>query len=256
MPAEDAAVRAGTDGEIVETFAHSGAEVVAGAQLVRMRDDEGDAIVAIARARREEIDARIAAAVRDPEVLEVLFEERAFLDRQVAQAEGRTRELEVAARTSGAWLPAFEPSLSGRHFARGELIGHVVDPARLRLIAVVDEEQILPVRERTVRVSVLGATLDREVHTLRAVRLMPTATHALPHPSLATDGGGRIALRSDSGDRLEAVRKFFWVELDLAGLPAPCLDCRAEVRFEHPAEPVAFRWGRWFRRQFLRLLDD
>lgn len=256
MPAEEAPVRAGTDGQVVEAFPVSGAQVEAGARLVRMQDDDTLTAAMLARARLDEVRAKIEGAVREPEVRDVLLEEAAFLERQSEQVAERIGELDVAARTSGRWLPAFEPTLVGRHFSRGELLGHVVDPGRLRLIAVVDEDRILPVRDRTVSVEALGATGDRAAHRVEVLRMMPTATHALPHPALTTEGGGRIARNPEAGDRLEAVRKFFWVELDVSALPAPCLDCRAEVRFSHPAEPIAFRWGRWARLQFLRLLED
>lgn len=256
MTADETQVRAAADGLVTAEFVASGERVAPGQRLLRLRDDELDTAAALARARRDEVLARIAGAVRNPAEKDVLAEEAAYVERQVAQVERRLEGLDVRAQVGGTWFPVFEPTLLERHFARGDLLGHVVDPSRLRLLAVIDEDHILPVRESTVAVAVRGASAGRGEHPTRMLRLMPSATHELPHASLTTEGGGAIARNPEAHERLEAIRKFFWVELDLTAIPDPCLDCRAEIRFEHPPEPLAFRWGRWLRRQFLGLLND
>jgi putative peptide zinc metalloprotease protein len=111
------------------------------------------------------------------------------------------------------------------------------------------------VRDASEQIEVLGGNGRDGHHPAAILRLMPTATHQLPHLALTTEGGGAIARNPEAGERIEGVRRYFWVELDASRIPDACLDCRAHVRFVHPAEPLAWRMGRWMRRQFMSLLD-
>ena len=255
MPAEEAAVRAGTEGRIVAEQAERGAWVQPGAPLLRLTHEEARTAEALALARRDEIRAQIAATVRTPAQQSVLAAELDYAERQLEQVRQRLQRLQVVAPTAGRWVPLHPPPLVERYVGRGELIGHVVDPARVRLVAVVDEEDVLPVRDRTRGVTVRGAGGDPREHTSRVLRLQPGATTLLPHIALTVDGGGRIARNPEVTDRVQAIRQFFWVDLATDDLPVTCLDCRVDVRFEHPPEPVGWRWGRWLRRQFLGLLE-
>ena len=80
------------------------------------------------------------------------------------------------------------------------------------------------------------ATLNRSV---------PSAARELPSPALGTSGGGGIALDPRDPKGLQALESLFEHELQLpAGLPYRQIGTRVQVRFEHEAEPLAWRMGR------------
>jgi putative peptide zinc metalloprotease protein len=256
VPPEEAQLRAASDGFVVRESVRPGEWVMAGQLLLELEDDEAMARLGLARARLAEAVERVAAAIRSPLEGDVLRQEIPFLEQQVAEAASRIEGQTVRAPVSGIWQPSRLVSYEGQFFRRGESLGHVADPATLRVLAVIDEHLIQLVRDASRQVSILGADGRAGVHSTTVLRLMPTATHQLPHMALTTEGGGSIVRNPEVSERPESIKRYFWVELDAAGIPGACLDCRAFVRFEHPPEPVAFRVGRWMRRQFMSLLDD
>lgn len=255
MPVEEAQVRAGAEGFVVSEVTAPGVSVKAGQPLLELDDDEAHLRRRLADSRLAEVKARVDASIRQPQEGELLRQEIGFLEQQAAEAGERLAGLHVSAPVNGRWFPVHRESYSGAYFKRGELLGYVVEPAALRLITVIDEAHIQLVRDASVAISVLGASGQGDEHSSRILRLMPSATHQLPHAALTTEGGGQIARNPEAGDRIEAIHRYFWAELDLSQVPAPCVDCRAHVRFVHPPEPVAWRMGRWLRRQFMSLLD-
>jgi putative peptide zinc metalloprotease protein len=255
IPAEAASVRAGAEGFVVSELAAPGTRVDAGQDLLRLADDETEVRLRLASSRLDEVRARVDAAVRVPRDGEVLRQEVAYLEQQVDEAGERVSSLDVTAPVAGRWFPVHRKGGAGSYFKRGELLGLVIDPGALRLIALVEEADIQLVRDASTGISVRGGDGLHEERPSHVVRLMPEATHRLPHAALTTEGGGRIARNPEAGDSLEAVHRYFWVELDLSQVRSPCPDCRARVRFSHPPEPLAWRLGRWLRRQFMTLLD-
>lgn len=255
MPAEEASVRASAEGFVIAELVEPGALVDAGQNLLRLVDDEASVRLQLASSRLAEVQARVEAAVRVPLEGEVLRQEIAFLEQQVDEAGLMVANLDVTAPVTGRWFPVRKRASTGTYFKRGELLGLVIDPKALRLIAVVDEAHIQLVRDATTGIVVRDADGLGTESPSRVLRLMPEATHQLPHAALTTEGGGRISRNPEARDNLESIRRHFWVELDLAEVRSPCLDCRAQVRFSHPPEPLAWRLGRWLRRQFMSLLD-
>lgn len=255
VPPEESQVRAGAEGFVVREAVSPGMPVVPGQTLLELADDEAGTRFRIAQARLAEVRARIEAAVRTPLEGDVLRQEVTYLEQQLEEARTSLGGLTSKAPLPGHWLPARRDSYLGQFFKRGELLGHVVDVRSLRLLAVVDEQHIQLVRDASERIEVLGGNGRDGHHPAAILRLMPTATHQLPHLALTTEGGGAIARNPEAGERIEGVRRYFWVELDASRIPDACLDCRAHVRFVHPAEPLAWRMGRWMRRQFMSLLD-
>jgi len=255
IPAEAASVRAGAEGFVISELAAPGTRVDAGQDLLRLADDETEVRLRLASSRLDEVRARVDAAIRVPRDGEVLRQEVAYLEQQVDEAGERVSSLDVTAPVAGRWFPVHRKGGAGSYFKRGELLGFVIDPGALRLIALVEEADIQLVRDASTGISVRGADGLHEERPSHVVRLMPEATHRLPHAALTTEGGGRIARNPEAGDSLEAVHRYFWVELDLSQVRSPCPDCRARVRFSHPPEPLAWRLGRWLRRQFMTLLD-
>ena len=255
VPPEESQVRAGSEGFVVREAISPATLVMAGQTVLELEDDEARARLRLAQGRLAETQARIGAAVRTPLEGEVLRQEIDYLEQQVEEARARIDGLRVTAPMAGHWLPARKDSYAGQFFKRGELLGHVADLRSLRLLAVVNEQHIQLVRDSSVHIAVLGGNGRDADHPATILRLMPTATHQLPHIALTTEGGGTIARNPEAGERIEAIQRYFWVELDASRIPDACLDCRAYVRFEHPPEPLAFRVGRWIRRQFMSLLD-
>ena len=142
--------------------------------------------------------------------------------------------------------------LPGRFVTKGELLAYVVDRRSITVRAVVPQDDVDLVRERTAGVKVRLAEQLSETHEAVVRRIVPAASERLPSRVLGSGGGGEVPVDpSEPGGEL-AVRSLFEVELEV---PATGLAVngggRVYVRFDHGREPFAAQWYRRLRQLFL-----
>jgi putative peptide zinc metalloprotease protein len=263
-PPDSAVLRAQGSGFVSRVVARPGQLMQPGEPVLECLDAGLTARLDDQRARLEQAQARHDAAFGvQPARSALLAEEVRREQAALATLEDEARRLVLRAGSRGALLLAKHDDLPGRYLRRGDVIGHL-DTGEAPVVRVVlPQWQIAPMQAAApptggqqgapalriqVRLpqdpgSVWPATLNRSV---------PSAARELPSPALGTAGGGGIALDPRDPKGLQALESMFEHELQLpAGLPYRQIGTRVQVRFEHEAEPLAWRMGRALRRLFL-----
>ena len=86
----------------------------------------------------------------------------------------------------------------------------------------------------------------------KPLRRWPRRLNELPSAALGREGGGAVATDPRDQSGRKALVSHFEYELALPDdFPYRFIGSRASVRFEHPAEPLAYRIWRGVRRLFL-----
>ncbi len=255
MP-EEALVRAGTDGFIERVVASPGSQVNAGDPLFETSDPDLAAQLASARARVAELEVRLQEAqVEERSRARVAAEVLDYERQRLARLVERSGRLVVRAAIGGEFVVPRHRDLPGRHVQQGELLGYVLSLDTISVRAVVTQQEVDLVRERTRSVAVRLAERLEEVYPATILRTVPAANERLPSPALGSVGGGQLPVdpRESRGDR--SVESLFEVELDVAAGSLPANGGgRVYVQFDHGAEPLAWQWTRRLRQVFLSRL--
>lgn len=258
MAPEDARVRVGTDGFVKAVVAKTRQQVRRGDPLVVIEDPEMVARVALLEAQLKEQQARYTAAYGDRVQLNVIREEVAHIGARLEEARRREKELVIRSPSDGTFLIAESGDIPGRFVRRGELLGYVMEPARLAVQVVVPQGEVDLVRETTRRVEVRLIERIPELQTGVVRRVVPAATNQLPNMALSSQGGGEVVLDPGSGGEgarpgeVRAANSLFIFELELSGaVRLQSLGSRIYVRFERDPEPVATQVYRMVRRVLL-----
>jgi putative peptide zinc metalloprotease protein len=251
---ENALLRARADGFVAEVVATPGRHVgvgdavlVAADPTLAARRREQEARVELEQARLDAAWSRPAEAGR---IREQLQREQAALDRLTDEM----AELRLRPPSGGRLLLDQPEDLPGRWLRKGERVGHVVGNHVPLVRVIVPQAQAQWVHERTRRVEVLLPQPGTPVLEGRLVRAVPQASRELPSPALGPQGGGSVVTDPRDPSGVKALETLFTFEVELPGLRADeslPLGSRAYVSFEHPAEPIGWRWLRQLRTQFL-----
>jgi len=236
QPARRAAVYASAAG-FVERVAADGSRVEQGRTLVQLRDPAAQS--ELAQLQHEE--RALLAQLRRAQV-----EQPALAQALAARLESHRRRLEqlrreIAARTlrapfDGVWIAPRAAQSTGRHVARGELLGELVDLSSVAFRAALSQGQAeaLALADERVRVRLWGGAVADGL----VVRAAPAA---LPDEALTQrrDGMGRDAV----------------FHLDVALAPEETLPVlvgeRATVELALPPQPLLRQGLAWLRRLLL-----
>jgi putative peptide zinc metalloprotease protein len=142
--------------------------------------------------------------------------------------------------------------MPGRYVKKGELLAHVVNVDAILVRAIVSQQDIDLVRNRTHRVDVRLA--EHIAHPVQASlkRIVPSATDQLPSAALGTNGGGTAAVDPSDKEGRKTMQKWFQVDVELPQEDRRLhIGGRAYVRFDHGWEPLGLQWYRRARQLFL-----
>ena len=251
--AEDAQVRAGTEGFVRRLVADSGAPVASGAVLVELADPLLAAQLREKAARVDEFEARVRAArANDPVRLGLAQDQLVLARADLARARERVGALDVKAKSAGVWIVPVAQDLPERFVRKGERIGYVLGPASHVARVVVEQGDADLVRSRTQAIEVRLAGSVGQVLSGRLVREVPQAQSALPNAALSSAGGGAAALDPTDPSRVKTLQSHFEFEVALPPLSALHIGERVFVRFDHGNAPLGLQWIRSLRQLFLR----
>jgi putative peptide zinc metalloprotease protein len=255
-PPEGAEVRAGADGFVEELLVPPGSRVAAGQALIRARDPSLEAEVAVLAAQLRELRARRhAERVSDQVRADSTQAEIRATELALGDARRRADQTLLRASADGLFLVPRALDLVGRFLRQGQLVGHVVDSSVSTVRVVIPQADVARVRERTRGVEVRLAGRLGAVMPAQLIRLVPAATDRLPSAALGTAGGGRLPVDPADEEGLRTLDAVFQVDVTIPkGLAPRRIGERAYVRFEHGAEPVAWRAWSALRRLLLRQL--
>jgi putative peptide zinc metalloprotease protein len=136
---------------------------------------------------------------------------------------------------------------------KGDLVGYVIGPATATARVVVLQEDATLIQERTRAVHARLSRRLSQVLPARIRREVPAASDRLPSAALGTAGGGRIPVDPRDPEGRRTLASVFQLDVELPAHAAVReIGGRVHVRFDHGAEPVAWRGWRSLRRLFLR----
>ncbi len=253
---EQALVRAGGQGFVSQWLAAPGSLVAAGAPVAQLSDPLLDAQWRVARARQAELQARFDALfVVDRTQAEQMRGLLAQAADEAAALHERQQRLVVTSPAAGRFLVPRAVDLPGRLLRQGELLGHVVDPARPDAAAVVrvvvQQDDIDRVRHDTRAVWLKPSWQPERSDRARVLREVPAGAAELPSRALATAGGGQWALDPRDPHSLRTLERSFQLDLALPPDLATPYGARVHVRFDHGRLPLAQQWGRALRQLLL-----
>ncbi len=250
---ERAQLRAETGGFIVSLAARDGDTVQPG-QLIAVLEDPS------LEAHRRELQGKLDGLraehyqnfLSDPYKAKNADEAMQRVDAELARVEQRLAQLQVRAQISGRLVMPRQQDLPGKYVKQGAMLGYVFRPDEVRVRAVVDEQDIAQVRERTDAVEVL--LTDSPAHAIAAglTRETPAATQTLPSPALGDRAGGSHLTDPSDKQGVTTLAPVFLVDLTLPPNATRRVGARAWVHFDHGAEPLAMQWSRRIRQLFLK----
>lgn len=254
---EQSAIFAGTDGVVVSLMAHPNAQVAAGQPLIGMKDELLAARVRVLSAETEEFRLRRDAVYStDPVQEQLAAEQLRRAEGELALARLRQSLLLVRSPDAGRFILKRPEDLVGRFVHKGELLGFVPPHREPRALVVVPEGAADLVRSDTRDVELRLADDPGTTYRARILREVPDLNNKLPSAALSTAGGGELVADPRDPKADKSFTKVLHLEIEFPGGPAAReIGGRVYVRFDHGAEPLAWRLYRGLRQLLLKRLD-
>jgi len=250
---ESGVLRAGQAGFVRQVAARAGDPVLAGADIMSLRDSTLAAHVVEQAARVQAAQVRYdAARVADPSKGQQLASDLEREEAELRALEERAGRLEVHSATAGRlWLHDSD-NLPGQFVKQGQVLGYVIPAAAPSVRVIIDQTDEDFIRSHTRSIAVKLPFAPGPSWAARVVRAVPAALNELPSAALGREGGGAVATDPRDQSGRKSLVSHFEYELALPDqFPYRLIGSRASVRFEHPAEPLAYRIWRGVRRLFL-----
>ena len=215
MP-EQAEIKAGADGWVVETRPTQGQPVVEGELLFRLEDPQLEFERDLAKAKYEEVAARLAAAravdnIEAQQLQEELNTSKAELD----NLRDELQQLVVMSPVAGEFFLPPEIPADHRFVAKGDLLGYVLDRDKVRLRVMVSQDDIGIVRGRSKTLRAKLANWPEQTFAAKLVRINPSASKQLPSAVLGSQYGGDISVDPTDPDGMKTLVDWFQLEVEL-----------------------------------------
>ena len=271
---EGGQLRAADAGFVSRLEVRDGQRVQAGQPLLSLHDPELTLEFERKAVRRAGLEVeRYDSLLRDPARAANLGETIERLDEDMAVLGERLQALRVLAPRSGRLSLPHAADLPGRHLARGERVGEVIDeqidqaPPAIRV--VLDQDEAIRLREGVRAAWVIYPSAATRVLAARLERDQPAPLASLPGPALARAAGGPIDTDPTDPEQLRPLDPTFSVDLRLlasddAAAGGTALDDhlggpgqRVDVRLDLGRAPLIVQGWRQLRRTFsARLAPD
>ncbi|WP_295880285.1 HlyD family efflux transporter periplasmic adaptor subunit [uncultured Thiohalocapsa sp.] len=251
---EGTQVRARAAGFVDQIRAANGAAVTLGELLVTLNDPLLEPELRVLQGERAALEARYDLVRREDRTrAQIVQEQLDNLDARIARKREQLADLQVRAPRTGTLVLPDARDLPDRYVRQGELLGYVTDDAETLVRAVVTQDEVDLVRNRTRRVHLRSAQDPHRAVPAQLNGEVPSASLELPSPALGSTGGGRIPVDPTATEGAQALEKVFQFDLVAAGAAlAAQIGERVHVRFDHGWEPVGWTLYRWLQRLFLR----
>ena len=240
---ENALLRAGTDGIIIDILVPEGAPVVAGETIIKLENPElaarRDIVLArLEQARTEQRDVLIQDRTRSA----ILKAKVSAIEAEIEDVQTQLGSLSLASATPVVLSLLNASDLPGRYIKRGEVIGYVADLAQVSARVVITQADIDIVRNSTRDIKVRLRSRPDEVLTATFLRELPLATDRLPSRLLGSSAGGDISVDARDDVGVQTISNIFQIEITLPiKSSGNYLGQRIYVRFIHPHESAGHR---------------
>jgi putative peptide zinc metalloprotease protein len=252
MP-EEAVVRARTAGFVARVVAQPDTRVAPGDLLIETRDPVLEAEADTLAGRVHELEAHVAQDRADDRAqVQITLDQLRYARQSLADADRRRAELDVRSQVSGRFVLPRAEDLPGRFVSQGQLLAYVLDVRDVTVRAVVPQDDVDLVRQRTTGVEVRLADRIAETYPAKVRRIVPAASADLPSSALGRSGGGGVPVDPSDPSGGRSVESMFEAVLELpAGVPVVNAGGRVYIRFDHGLEPLGMQWYRRLRQLFL-----
>lgn len=253
---ENTYVRTEVSGFIDSIQATSGQSVAVGQPLLTISASNIDVEVKVLEGQLKEAEFRYKAAWADRTEASLAREVVSHTQEELENQLLKQQSLAITSQRSGIFVLPNSDDLPGKYVARGDVLGYVIDVNELPVTVMVAEDAIDAVRNRTESIELRLVSNATHTYTGLIERIVPASTQELPSEALSTNGGGLIGLHpNQKPGELMSLGHYFKIEVSAPDVPKQRLNERVYVLFEHPSEPLIYRWFRGLRRMFLRQLD-
>jgi putative peptide zinc metalloprotease protein len=172
---------------------------------------------------------------------------------ELERATEKVENLAIRSPTDGTLIVPHVEDLPAQMMKQGQVLAYVVQYPVTTIRAVVTQDNIGLVRQRTHEVEVRPVERVGSRHGAVIEREVPAASDDLPTMALGKSGGGEIAIRPNDEHGTKAFETVFQFDLKLQDNENLAnIGSRVFVRFYHGAEPLARQWYRRGRQLFLR----
>ncbi len=251
-PPEGAQVRPEMAGIVTQTPAANGTVVQPGDLLLTLSDP----VLTAERDRRVSQLAGLQAQqylalMKDPVKAADIAEDIARSEAEIARAEQQLAQLMVRSQSRGRLVLSSLDDLPGSHAARGAMLGYIVGDDAANVRVVLDEQNILLVRNRIRKVEVRLADLPTQPMAGQVGNEVPAATRKLPSSALGEKHGGDVLVDPADKEGLRTITPIFLVDIKIPGYTPDRIGGRALVRFDLGFEPAGLQLLRRARQLLL-----
>jgi len=260
-PSQFALIHAETDGFVTGFLPSQSAASPSSMPLVQAVNPELNAQKESLRARRRVLEVRYhLAQLEEIAAAQIIAEQMAALDEQIARVESELDKLNLKAPFEGAWVaPEIDRTL-GTYLRRGERVGFVGSLDDLIVRATAGQEvaaMIFEDAEKEVEIRVKGR--PDVTFTGRIERIFPAGQDTLPSEALSYTAGGSMPTRPGVQRDTKAAERFFEIRIRPAagaagngGQAALFTGQRVITRVRMSPKPLLVQWYQSARQLFQR----
>lgn len=259
-PAQLALIHAETDGFVTGFLPSQSTVSPGGAPLVQQMNPELEAQSASLQAQRRALVVRQhLAELEETAAAQIIAEQIAALDEQIARVRSELEKLSVKAPFEGAWVAPEIERAQGTYLKRGEQVGFVgsLDDLVIRATAGQDVAAMIEKADRVVEIRIKGR--PESTFTGRIEKVSPAGQDTLPSEALSYASGGSMPTRSGPRQDVKAAERFFEVrirperqETNDGGPVALLTGQRVVTRIRMAPEPLLVQWCHAARQLFQR----
>lgn len=253
---EDARIRALSAGEVTHVLVKDGTHVNNGDALIYLSNIDVTASLLRKQATLKEYRSRYQQAWSlDRSQIQMFEQDITAIELEIRYLQEQANNLVIHSTGQGTFKLLEQHVLEGSFIEQGDTVGLLLIDQQPRVRVVLTQEEVEQVQSHTREIVVQLRSAPGEILNGRITQAIPNATHELPSAALGTAGGGRIVVRND--DEMRTSERVFLIDIALPEhAHIDFFGQRVEVKFKHPAEPLASRIGRGMRQRVLRILRN
>jgi putative peptide zinc metalloprotease protein len=254
---EESRLRAQSEGFVQKVLVTDQMRVRKGDAILQLDDPvlRSDRLRALARLDALEANYQLAMSKSSSETTP-LNDDIERLKQEIERYETRIELLTIRSSTNGTLALARASDLAGSYIAKGTVVGHVIEPGKTVVRAVLTQSDVGLVRDQTTKIEVRLAEHNFDARSASIMNQTPASTRELPSAALGDKGGGTFVTDPSDEHGLQLQLPVFVVDVQLNDEPLKRIGGRAWILFDHGSQPLAFQWARSIRQVFLKHLGN
>jgi putative peptide zinc metalloprotease protein len=254
---EESRLRAQSEGFVQKVLIADQTQVRKGDAILQMDDPvlRSDRLRAQARLDALEANYQLALSKSSSETAP-LKDDIERLKQEINRFDTRIEQLTLRAGANGTLALARAADLAGAYLAKGTIVGHVIEPGKTIVRAVLTQSDVGLVRDQTTKIEVRLAEHNFAPQAASIVSQTPASTRELPSAALSDKGGGTFVTDPSDEHGLQLLLPVFVVDVQLKDEPLKRIGGRAWILFDHGSQPLALQWARSIRQVFLKHLGN